>query len=85
VRTLEKDLREANTVIEQKNKQLSDASKGDKSKTSLKARLPNESDDEIVIDDVYRLLSRNEVMNGSFLGSSSGRPFFGKVHNSHLD
>lgn len=72
-------------MIEQKNKQLSDASKGDKSKTSLKARLPNESDDEIVIDDVYRLLSRNEVMNGSFLGSSSGRPFFGTVYNSHID
>ena len=78
MRTLEKDLREANILVEQKNKQLSEATKGDKSKTSLKARLPNESDDEIVIDDIYRLLSRNEAMNGSFLGSSSGRSFFGK-------
>jgi len=84
VRSLEKDLREANALVEQKSKQLSDASKGDKSKTSLKARLPSESDDEIVIDDVYRLLSRNEVMNGSFLGSSSGRSFFGTLHSFEL-
>jgi len=82
VRNLEKELREANGLIETKNKQLSEAAAkaGEKTgtpKTSLKARLPSESDDEIVIDDVYRLLSRNETMNGSFLGSSSGRPFFG--------
>lgn len=85
VRNLEKDLRDANALIEQKSKQLNDAvaKLGDGSgtpKTSLKARLPSESDDDIVIDDVYRLLSRNEIMNGSFLGSSSGRSFFGIPH-----
>jgi len=83
VRTLEKELREANTLIEQKNKALHDTGIGGKdkdgSKTSLKARLPNEHDDDIVIDDVYRLLSRTETMNGSSLGSSSGRSFFGTM------
>jgi hypothetical protein len=78
---LEKELRDANALVEQKNKALHDAGMSGKdkdgSKTSLKARLPNEHDDDIVIDDVYRLLARTENMNGSFLGSSSGRSFFG--------
>ena len=87
VRTLEKELREANAVVEAKTKQLSEtaAKVGEKNgtpKTSLKARLPSESDDDIVIDDVYRLLSRNEIINGSFLGSSSGRSFYG-IHMIH--
>ena len=81
MRTLEKELRDANALLDAKSKQLNEVplcgKDKDGSKTSLKARLPCESDDEIVIDDVYRLLSRNEVMNGSFLGSSSGRSFFG--------
>jgi len=83
---LEKELREANAVLEAKSKQLNESSSCGKDKdanrTSLKARLPNEHDDEIVIDDVYRLLSRTEIMNGSFLGSSSGRSFFGTTSSS---
>jgi len=84
VRTLEKELRDANVTLEAKTKQLNEANaksadKGNNPRTSLKARLPSETDDEIVIDDVYRLLSRNETMNGSFLGSASGRPFFGII------
>jgi hypothetical protein len=81
VRTLEKELRDANLLLENKSKQLNESTScgkdKDGSKTSLKARLPSEHDDNIVIDDVYRLISRNEIMNGSFLGSSSGRSFFG--------
>lgn len=83
MRTLEKELRDATSALEAKQKQLTEVNSkcGEKNgnpRTSLKARLPSETDDEIVIDDIYRLLSRNEIMNGSFLGSSSGRPFFGK-------
>lgn len=83
MRTLEKELRDANALVDAKSKQLNEVplcgKDKDSSKTSLKARLPCETDDEIVIDDVYRLLSRNENMNGSFLGSSSGRSFFGTL------
>jgi hypothetical protein len=90
VRTLEKELRDANTQLETKSKQLTEVcSKGGEKncnpRTSLKARLPSDSDDEIVIDDVYRLLSRNETLNGSFLGSSSGRPFFGMTSKDKTD
>jgi hypothetical protein len=85
---LEKELRDANAALESKSKQLMDTMSCGKdkngSKTSLKARLPNEHDDEIVIDDVYRLLARTEIMNGSFLGSSSGRSFFGMTHHQYL-
>lgn len=82
MRTLEKELRDANTLLDTKSKQINEltaknAEQNASCKTSLKARLPSDSDDNIVIDDVYRLLSRNEIMNGSFLGSSSGRSFFG--------
>jgi hypothetical protein len=80
VRTLEKELRDTNALLEAKSKQLESSACGkdkDGSNTSLKARMPPEHDDDIVIDDVYRLLSRTEVLNGSFLGSSSGRSFFG--------
>ena len=82
MRTLEKELRDANAQLEAKSKQVNDTYCGkekDGSKTSLKSRLPSDHDDEIVIDDVYRLLSRTETMNGSFLGSSSGRSFFGII------
>ena len=89
VRTLEKELRDAHTQLETKTKLLTEVNtkggeKNGNPKTSLKARLPSDSDDEIVIDDVYRLLSRNET-NGSFLGSSSGRPFFGIFSFSMTD
>jgi hypothetical protein len=81
VRNLEKELRDTNTLLEAKSKQLNDLSSCPKdtetSKTSLKAQLPSDSDEDIIIDDVYRLLSRTEVLNGSFLGASSGRSFFG--------
>lgn len=83
VRTLEKELRDSNTQLEAKQKALNEATakaakeNASNPRISLKARLPSETDDEIVIDDVYRLLSRNETFNGSFLGSSSGRPFLG--------
>lgn len=87
VRTLEKELRDANALLEVKSKQLNESNTCGKDKdgpnTSLKSRLPPEHDDDIVIDDVYRLLSRTEVMNGSFLGSSSGRSFFGMSHLFH--
>jgi hypothetical protein len=74
--------------VELKTKQLSEANakvneKENSARTSLKARLPSDNDDEIVIDETYRLLSRTEILNGSFLGSSSGRPFFGiHIHPS---
>ena len=83
MRTLEKELRDANASLEAKSKQLNETvscgKDKDGSRTSLKARLPHDHDDDIVIDDVYRLLSRTEIMNGSFLGSSSGRSFFGII------
>jgi hypothetical protein len=80
---LEKELRDSNAQLEAKQKALNEATakaakeNASNPRISLKARLPSETDDEIVIDDVYRLLSRNETFNGSFLGSSSGRPFLG--------
>ncbi len=83
MRTLEKELRDATAQIDAKQKALNEATakaakeNASNPRISLKARLPSESDDEIVIDDVYRLLARNESFNGSFLGSSSGRPFLG--------
>jgi len=83
VRTLEKELRDATAQIDAKQKALNEATakaakeNASNPRISLKARLPSESDDEIVVDDVYRLLARNESFNGSFLGSSSGRPFLG--------
>ena len=83
MRTLEKELREANALLETKAKQINDLSicvkDPDVSKAGLNGRIPCDSDDDIVLDDVYRLLSRTEVMNGSFLGSSSGRAFYGII------
>jgi len=84
VRSLEKELRDATLQLEGKTKLTANATpntpateKNTYTKTSLKSRLPNDNDDEIVIDEVYRLLSRSEGVNGSFLGNSSGRSFFG--------
>lgn len=85
MRALEKELRDVTIQLEGKTQQSGKSTpstptieKNVHSKTSLKARLPNENNDDIVIDEVYRLLSRGEGNHGSFLGSSSGRSFFGK-------